>query len=112
MISLESTAPARLRKSLVNCGAGLSLVFCVVWHSLAGGVRAEADTVLFCGYRLTLSHSERGATRWNQVQNDPDLLIFESISDSDQPGGDPIQAQWLLSCSPNGARTSQVTEIR
>lgn len=75
-------------------------------------LHAAPTEFLFCGYELNLENNTTTGTRWRQIQNEPDLLIFESLSELPGPPAAQVQAQWLLSCNPNAARTSQVSEIR
>lgn len=109
------SAHYRLRRRLLSVG------LCAFWIAAAAlptsAVLAQESGLLFCGFRLQLPTAFD--TRWRVIQNDADLIILESSSttladatDAPHRGSEIVAAQWLLSCTPNTARTNQVSEIR
>jgi hypothetical protein len=77
---------------------------------------ATGDPVLrLCEFNIQLTSND--SLIWRVVQAEPEFLVVESHSPLSaaarrEPGSIALEAQWLFSCVPNVARTSQISELR
>ncbi|MCR9143506.1 MAG: hypothetical protein NXI24_14755 [bacterium] len=115
MTLVEKFLSSRSSRTILSRGNSLiriAILMAIAFGAISPQLHARAEAGLFCGYRFALPGDQGDETRWRLIQNEPELMIYESSSKIDATGGARMEAQWLFSCNSNPARTSQVSEIR